>query len=375
MLSVNYAGTFGNAFTDDATVSTEHLTTGDSASASHDTVIVPDAHLLFAGDFSRLGSDLVLSKDGHEFVISDYFRGEKRAALASPDGANLSGNVVEALTGHIQYAQAGDPQGAARDIGQVAKLVGTVTAIRNGVTVELHSGDRVYKGDVVQAGPNSSVSVTFVDGSVFGLSAGARMVLNEMVYDQAGTANSALISLVRGTITFVAGETAKHGDMKVDTPVATMGIRGTAVLVEIGFEIPSNGSAPPVNFQVLMEPDGHTGSYILYSKSDPSMAIGMIDKSGQVYSLLANGTLSSQPSPALPPIVIMVLGQAFPGFQNGPRVARRRQRFDSGNPARRQSPSQHAQRRPGYHSDHDPDSEQGRHHHDGEYSGDRHGAA
>ena len=59
-----------------------------------------------------------------------------------------------------------------------------------------------------------------------------------MVYDPNGSNNSSLLSLVAGTISFVAGETAKHGDMKVDTPVATMGIRGTAVLVEIDFAVP-----------------------------------------------------------------------------------------------------------------------------------------
>ena len=67
------------------------------------------------------------------------------------------------------------------------------------------------------------------------------MVLNEMVYDPNGSNNKSLLSLVAGTISFVAGATAKHGDMKVDTPVATMGIRGTAVLVEIDFEVPGSG--------------------------------------------------------------------------------------------------------------------------------------
>ncbi|MBX9710865.1 MAG: FecR domain-containing protein, partial [Xanthobacteraceae bacterium] len=318
---MNYAGTFGNAFSDDGTVSlTDHLIKGDSGVApaahdavAHDTIVIPDVQLLFTGDFNRLGSDLVLSKDGHEYVVPDYFRGEKRASLASPDGASLSGKVVEAMTGHVQYAQADSTPSAARDIGQIAKLAGTVTAIRNGVTVELHSGDRVYKGDVVQAGPDSSVSITFIDGSVFGLSSNARMVLNEMVYDQAGTSNSALISLVRGTITFVAGETAKHGDMKVDTPVATMGIRGTAVLVEIGFEIPSDGTAPPVNFQVLVERDGHTGSYLLFSKSDPTVMIGTVDKSGQVYSFSANGSFSSQAAGELTPIAKEIIGYALAG--------------------------------------------------------------
>src|SRR6202008_4311331 len=114
---------------------------------------------------------------------------------------------------------------------------------------------------------------------VFGLLQNARMVLNEMVYDPNGSNNSSLLTLVAGTISFVAGETAKHGDMKVDTPVATMGIRGTAVLaqlLEIDFSVPNAPTppapgqnvlqAPTASFQVLVEPDGTTGSHILFDK-------------------------------------------------------------------------------------------------------------
>jgi len=42
-----------------------------------------------------------------------------------------------------------------------------------------------------------------------------------------------LFNLTKGTFTFVAGNSAKTGSMKVDTPVATMGIRGTTPRVEI----------------------------------------------------------------------------------------------------------------------------------------------
>src|SRR6202000_2560443 len=139
-------------------------------------------------------------------------------------------------------------------IGHVTKLAGTATAIRNGVSIILNNGDNVEKGDVVTSGSNSTLGITFVDGTVFGLSSNARMVLNEMVYDPNGSNNSSLLSLVAGTISFVAGETAKHGDMKVDTPVATMGIRGTAVLVEIDFSIPGANGQPNASFQVLVEP-------------------------------------------------------------------------------------------------------------------------
>jgi tetratricopeptide (TPR) repeat protein len=59
------------------------------------------------------------------------------------------------------------------------------------------------------------------------------MELNELVYDPKGKSNSTLFSLQKGTFTFIAGAIAKTGDMKIDTPVGTMGIRGTAPRVEI----------------------------------------------------------------------------------------------------------------------------------------------
>src|SRR6202022_2156207 len=107
------------------------------------TISIPSAYLLFSGDYSRSGVDLILSKDGHELVVADYFKGEKRAALASPDGALLSGDMVNALTGHVEYAQAGGATSAATVIGHVTKLTGSATAIRNGVSLFLTRGQNV----------------------------------------------------------------------------------------------------------------------------------------------------------------------------------------------------------------------------------------
>ena len=58
--------------------------------------------------------------------------------------------------------------------------------------------------------------------------------------------NSTLISLTKGTFNFIAGSIAKTGDMKIDTPVGTVGIRGTAPRIEIL----SDGS---VKFTTMME--------------------------------------------------------------------------------------------------------------------------
>jgi hypothetical protein len=107
-------------------------------------------------------------------------------------------------------------------------------------------GDLVYKADVVQTGADGKVGITFTDGTAFNLSSNARMVLDEFVYDPNGKSNSTLFSLTKGTFTFVAGKVAKTGDMKIDTPVATMGIRGTTPHVEIS----DDGS---VRFSTLIE--------------------------------------------------------------------------------------------------------------------------
>ncbi|MGY4457310.1 VCBS domain-containing protein [Bradyrhizobium sp. LB13.1] len=248
--------------------------------------VVPDPNLIFNGEYKRAGSDLVLSHDGHEFIVPDYFRGDKRAALSSPDGAHLSGDIVNALTGHVQYAQAASGIAAAQVMGHVTKLSGSATAVRNGVSIILNNGDNVEKGDVVSTGGDSTLGITFIDGTVFGLSSNARMVLNEMVYDPNGSNNSSLLSLVAGTITFVAGETAKHGDMKIDTPVATMGIRGTAVLSQIHFVVPAGGGEPQpeASFQVLVEPNGTTGSYILFDKVT-LLPIATVNQAGQMIQI------------------------------------------------------------------------------------------
>ena len=94
-------------------------------------------------------------------------------------------------------------------------------------------GDLVYQGDAVATGADGQVGINFTDGSSFNLSNNARMVLDEFVYDPNSTSNATLFNLTKGTFTFVAGKVAKTGDMKIDTPVATMGIRGTTPRVEI----------------------------------------------------------------------------------------------------------------------------------------------
>jgi hypothetical protein len=93
--------------------------------------------------------------------------------------------------------------------------------------------DLVYLGDVVQTGGRWPGRNQLCCGTSFSLSSKARMALTEFVYDPNGKSNSTLFNLTNGTFTFIAGKIAKTGDMKIDTPVATMGIRGATPHVEV----------------------------------------------------------------------------------------------------------------------------------------------
>jgi hypothetical protein len=184
-----------------------------------------------------------------------------RAHAISPFvvGLILSGSVV--LTGSAE----GQSSLESKPIGKVMTATGSITiehanavvvqanAPVNGAVGQTKVGDLVYKGDVVQTGADSTVGVTFTDGTSFNLTSNARMILNEFVYDPNGKSNSTLFSLVKGTFTFVAGKVAKSGDMKIDTPAATIGIRGTTPHVEIS----DDGT---VKYSTLIEEDNSKAS-------------------------------------------------------------------------------------------------------------------
>jgi len=157
------------------------------------SIVFPDKDLLFTGDYKRSGSDLVLTGQDATAIILDYFTRERRPSLVTPEGASLTGETVEALTGdgqperYAQSAQAADLAASRPPIGRVEKVSGSVTVLRNGLPVELRLGDTVVKGDVVQTGSSATVAIRFNDGTVFLLSADARIVLNDMVYAAGST--------------------------------------------------------------------------------------------------------------------------------------------------------------------------------------------
>jgi hypothetical protein len=195
---------------------------------------------------------------------------------AMPSPTNVDTTALEAddvLPPQTRLAQAQAPQApqtsdpaaassaqAAADepIGNVAKLTGTVTVIRNKNSLPLKLRDDIYFNDTVQTSTNATLGITFNDSTTFNLSANSKITIDNYVYEEGGGQNAATFDVAKGTVAFVAAAVAKTGDMKITTPTATLGIRGTTGLVEVP-EGTAATSANNVAIKLYPDADGRVG--------------------------------------------------------------------------------------------------------------------
>ncbi|MEQ1716565.1 MAG: FecR domain-containing protein, partial [Hyphomicrobium sp.] len=124
---------------------------------------------------------------------------------------------------------------------------------------------------MIETGAASSLGIVLRDNTVFSLSASARMVMNELVYDPARTDNAMSVNLVQGAFVFITGQVAKTGTVAVTTPVATMGIRGTTPIVKLS-TIDGSGE-----FSIAADPGGPVGAYILTLPSGLQTTVASTD--------------------------------------------------------------------------------------------------
>ena len=90
--------------------------------------------------------------------------------------------------------------------------------------------DELVQNEALRTDNESSIDVTFVDGSQLRVESASEMVLSEYVFD--GAASKGLINLNDGLFHFTSNGKPDQG-VKLKTPVATIGVRGTEFLVHV----------------------------------------------------------------------------------------------------------------------------------------------
>lgn len=91
--------------------------------------------------------------------------------------------------------------------------------------------DPVFLGDKVNAEKLSSLQVLLLDETVFTVGPECELTIDTFVYDPNENTNSMQATVTKGMFRFMSGNIAKSGtdNVKINTPVASMGIRGTMV--------------------------------------------------------------------------------------------------------------------------------------------------
>ncbi len=203
-------------------------------------VVLPGMGFATDAAYLQQGDDLILiGKDGVSFIVRNYFLLDNPPDLVTPEGGRITPSLVQSFTppeATGQYAQVGQLAQAAEPIGQVKDLTGQAFAVRvDGTRVALSAGDAVFQGDVIETADSGAINMVFVDKTTFALGGDARLALDEMVYNPANQQGSSSFSIMKGVFVFVSGQIAKTDStkMEVNTPVATIGIRGTKVAGEI----------------------------------------------------------------------------------------------------------------------------------------------
>ena len=161
-------------------------------------------------------------------------------------------------------------QQPADPVGSVATLQGTASVTRNNATSALALRDPIYKSDVLQTNVDGTLGITFDDETTFTLKPNTRLAVDEFVYQEGGSDNAAIFNVVRGTAAFVAAEVAHTGNMKIDTPTSSLGIRGTTGLVEV----PEGGAAGgQVSIKLYPDADGRVGRIEVFGRDGAQLGI------------------------------------------------------------------------------------------------------
>ena len=123
----------------------------------------------------------------------------------------------------------------ASDVGQVKTAKGTVHVERDGKRLPASVGMPIRQADTLVTGTDGAVGVTFADNSLLSTGPNSVLVVDRYDFDSTTHAGHFDASLKKGTLAVVSGKMVKQSPdaMKVRTPAAIMGVRGTEFVVQV----------------------------------------------------------------------------------------------------------------------------------------------
>ena len=147
----------------------------------------------------------------------------------------MSRSLIVLATAAVMTTVTPDPL-LAQEAGHIKVARGGVQVERAGQKTPASVGAVVQAGDVVTTGADGSVGITFLDNSLLSAGPNSVLAIDRFAFDSTTHQGSFESSLRKGTLAVVSGKLAKQSPdaMKVKTPAAVLGVRGTEFLVRTG---------------------------------------------------------------------------------------------------------------------------------------------
>jgi hypothetical protein len=119
--------------------------------------------------------------------------------------------------------------------GTIKSASGSVSVERNGRATPIALGDRVMPADTLVTGKDGRLSITLRDDTLISIGTDTRVALSEFSFTPSTNEGSLWLSVQRGVAAIASGLIARFNPkaMRVSTPSALLGIRGTEFVVEV----------------------------------------------------------------------------------------------------------------------------------------------
>jgi hypothetical protein len=120
-------------------------------------------------------------------------------------------------------------------VGIVKTMVGEVVIARGERTIKAEPNMKLLEGDVVQTGPNGKAGLIMEDDTVISMGLSSRIAIKKFMFQPNEKRLSFIARVIQGTASFLSGQIAKLAPhlVHIETPHATVGIRGTHVLIKV----------------------------------------------------------------------------------------------------------------------------------------------
>jgi hypothetical protein len=124
----------------------------------------------------------------------------------------------------------------AADVGLIKVSKGSVQIQRGAEKVPAAVGSGVQASDVIVTGADGTAGITFTDNSLVSVGPNSVFVIDKYRFDTTTNQGEFEGNLKQGRLAAISGKMVKQSpeSMKIRTPSAIMGVRGTEFVVQVG---------------------------------------------------------------------------------------------------------------------------------------------